>query len=131
MSTIFDKIIAGEIPSHKIYEDDQVLAFLDIFPKHPGHTLVIPKQATEFVWDLNSETYTYLMQISQKLAKHLRATLPYAHVGMQIVGVDVPHAHVHLIPFSTVADLNNLQPKQANDAELAEIAAKLQTEKLT
>lgn len=125
MSTIFQKIIDGEIPAHKIYEDNRVLAFLDIFPTNTGHTLVIPKQAVEFIWDLPADDYAYLMTIVQKLARHLRSQLPYQYVGSQIVGVDVPHAHVHLIPFNTVAEFTNPDKQPANQAELADLAQKL------
>ncbi len=130
MTTIFQKIIDGEIPSHKIYEDERVLAFLDIFPTNAGHTLVIPKRASEFVWDMASDDYNYLMSVAQKLAKHLRATLPYQYVGMQVVGVDVPHAHVHLIPFNSVTEFTNSAKKQADQVELAELAKKLFIAKL-
>lgn len=130
MSTIFQKIINGEIPCHKIYEDERVLAFLDIFPTNTGHTLVIPKRPSEFVWDMDSDDYTYLMSVAQKLAKHLRVSLPYQHVGMQIVGVDVPHAHVHLIPFDTVAEFTNSDKTQADNAELAKLAEQLFVEQL-
>jgi len=125
MSTIFQKIIDGEIPAHKIYEDDRVLAFLDIFPTNTGHTLVIPKQAVEFIWDLPADDYAYLMTIVQKLARHLRSQLSYQYIGSQIVGVDVPHAHVHLIPFNTVAEFTNPDKQPADQAELADLAQKL------
>ena len=125
MSTIFQKIINGEIPAHKIYEDDRVLAFLDIFPTNTGHTLVIPKQAVEFIWDLPADDYAYLMTIVQKLARHLRFQLPYQYIGSQIVGVDVPHAHVHLIPFNTVAEFTNPDKQPADQAKLADLAQKL------
>jgi histidine triad (HIT) family protein len=98
--SIFTKIIKGEIPSHKIYEDDDVLAFLDIHPVMPGHTLVIPKKQVEFVWDLDDETYTTLTLAVKKIALHIRETLDVEYVGEQVIGVDVPHAHVHLIPFT-------------------------------
>lgn len=125
MSTIFQKIIDGEIPAHKIYEDDRVLAFLDIFPANIGHTLIIPKQAVEFVWDLPAEDYAYLMSTAQKLARHLRANLPYQYVGMQVVGVDVPYAHVHLIPFNAVTEFTNTAKNPADQTELAKLAEKL------
>lgn len=130
MSTIFQKIIDGEISAHKIYEDDRVLAFLDIFPANTGHTLIIPKQATEFIWDLPAADYAYLMSIAQKLAQHLRATLPYQHVGMQVVGIDVPHAHIHLIPFNSVAEFTNSDKQPADQAELAALAARLLVDQL-
>jgi histidine triad (HIT) family protein len=98
--SIFTKIIKGEIPSHKIYEDDRVLAFLDIHPISRGHTLVIPKKQVEFVWDLESEDYQALMSAVQKLGGHLRDVLGVPFVGVKIIGTDVPHAHVHLVPFT-------------------------------
>ena len=125
--SIFTKIIRGDIPSHKIYEDDAVFAFLDIHPILPGHTLVIPKKQVEFVWDLDDETYTKLTQATQKIARHIRATLGTAYVAEKIIGVDVPHAHIHLIPFNSAADLNN-EPDNSVDpdhAALASIAASL------
>lgn len=101
--SLFTKIINGEIPSHKLYEDDHTYAFLDIHPLVPGHTLVIPKKQVEFVWDLDDETYQQVMATTKKVARHLRQTLEVPYVGVQIVGVDVPHAHVQLIPFTNAA----------------------------
>ncbi|MGI6612207.1 MAG: HIT family protein [Candidatus Nanosyncoccaceae bacterium] len=124
MSTVFSKIIAGELPSHKIYEDDRVLAFLDIYPKNEGHTLVIPKKPVEFIWDMTDGDYTYLMSVVKKLGKHLRAVLPYQYVQISVVGTDVPHAHVHLIPFNAGVPFKRLS-KRADDADLAKLAEKL------
>lgn len=105
--SIFTKIIKGEIPSHKIYEDDHIFAFLDIHPITPGHILVVPKVQVAFVWDLDDASYDALMNGVRKLALHLRDTLDVPYVGEQIIGVDVLHAHVHLIPFTTVAQYRN------------------------
>ena len=102
--TIFTKIIKGEIPSHKVYEDDRTLAFLDIHPVQPGHTLVIPKKQIIFVWDLPTEDYQALMSTTLKVARRLREILRVAYVGERIIGVDVPHAHVQLIPFNSVKE---------------------------
>jgi histidine triad (HIT) family protein len=102
--SIFTKIIKGEIPSYKVYEDELTLAFLDIHPVHPGHVLVIPKEQIEFVWDLNDELYQAVMQTAKKVALHMREVLPETHVHERIVGTDVPHAHVHLIPFNQTSD---------------------------
>lgn len=104
--SIFTKIIKGEIPSHKIYEDEDVFAFLDIHPIVPGHTLVIPKKQVEFIWDLNDEEYQKLTAAVRKIALHLRETLPVSYVGEKVVGTDVPHAHVHLIPFNRTSEYN-------------------------
>ena len=123
--SIFTKIINGDIPSHKIYEDDDVIAFLDIHPVTPGHTLVIPKKQVEFVWDLDDETYAKLTLVVKKLALHIREKLAVAYVGEQVIGVDVPHAHIHLIPFNDAVDFHReadqtLEPDHAALANLAE-----------
>ncbi len=126
-NTIFDKIIDGTIPCHKVYEDDKTLAFLDISPVQPGHTLVIPKTSVEFVWDLNPEDYSALMATVQKVAQKIKSSLSAAYVGEKIVGVDVPYAHVHLIPFSTVAEFSqtpkNSDPNHEALAAMAKILA--------
>lgn len=122
--SIFTKIIKGEIPCHKVYEDDKTLAFLDIHPVQPGHTLVVSKKEIEFIWDLSPEDYSAVTLAAQKVAKRLREVLKVPYVGEQIIGVDVPHAHLHLIPFSTVeqyrmhADMN-AEPDNTALAELA------------
>jgi histidine triad (HIT) family protein len=125
--TIFTKIITGEIPSHKIYEDEDTLAFLDIHPDNEGHTLVIPKKHVEFVWDLDDATYQALMATSKKVALQLREVLPYTYVHQRIVGTDVPHAHVHLVPFNTVSQTFTPEglSKEANQADLAALAERL------
>jgi histidine triad (HIT) family protein len=125
--TIFTKIIKGEIPSHKVYEDDHTLAFLDIHPVQPGHTLIIPKKQIEFVWDLDNEDYKAVMDTAKKVARHLREVLGTKYVGERIVGVDVPHAHVQLIPFNTVAEFKAPQDMTAepDHAALAAMAKKL------
>lgn len=123
--SIFTKIIKGEIPSHQIYEDDLTLAFLDIHPLSSGHTLVIPKKQVEFVWDLDDETYQALMATAKKVAIHLRDVLAVPYVGEKIIGIDVPHAHVQLIPFANVEDYYqrgdmNSEPDHEKLAALAE-----------
>jgi histidine triad (HIT) family protein len=125
--SIFTKIIKGDIPAHKIYEDDQVLAFLDIHPVQPGHTLVIPKTQIEFVWDLPQEEYAAVMEVARRVALQLRSVLGTRYVGERIVGVDVPHAHVQLIPFNEVAEYKTPQDMSAepNHAALAALAVKL------
>lgn len=125
--SIFTKIIKGEIPSHKIYEDELTLAFLDIHPVQPGHTLIIPKKQIEFVWDLPDKDYQAVMSTTKKVAQKLRDVLSVTYVGERIVGVDVPHAHVQLIPFNTVDEYKASQDMHSepdHDA-LAELAAKL------
>lgn len=125
--SIFTKIVKGEIPSHKIYEDEQTLAFLDIHPTVTGHTLVIPKKQVEFLWDLDDETYQAVMATTKKVALHLRDVLDVPYVGEKVIGIDVPHVHVQLVPFSSgdeffiKADMS-LEPDHTT---LAELAAKL------
>jgi histidine triad (HIT) family protein len=125
--TIFTKIVKGDIPAAKIYEDDKTLAFLDIHPVQPGHTLVIPKRQVEFMWDLEDEDYQAVMATVKKVATRLRATLTAPYVGVKVIGIDVPHAHVHVIPFTTTAEYNfhpdmNAEP---DTVALDEMAKKL------
>jgi histidine triad (HIT) family protein len=122
--SIFTKIIKGEIPCHKVYEDEQTFAFLDINPIQPGHTLVIPKQQVEFMWDLDNETYGALMATVKKVGQRLREVTHKPYVGVQVVGIDVPHAHVHLIPFASNDEYHS-RPSTADSNELAEMAEKL------
>lgn len=125
--TIFTRIIKGEIPSYKIYEDEKTMAFLDIHPITEGHTLVVSKAQEEFVWDLASVDYQALMETSQKIARRLREVLAVPYVGEQIIGVDVAHAHVHVIPFRTVTEFRRVPDMTAEpDHEaLAAVAEKL------
>lgn len=125
--SIFSKIIKGEIPCHKIYEDDNILAFLDIYPVQPGMTVVVPKKQVEFVWDLSDTDYTELMSATNKVAKNLRKLLKTKYVGVKIEGTEVPHAHVKLIPFNSVAEFN---AHQNTDAEPDHIALESMAEKL-
>jgi histidine triad (HIT) family protein len=123
--SIFTKIVNGEIPAHKIYEDELTLAFLDIHPVQPGHVLVIPKQQIEFVWDLPDDLYYAVMATTKKVALHVRETLNVPYISERITGVDVPHAHVQLIPFSDAAQLRvpqnlNAEPDHETLAALAE-----------
>lgn len=124
--TIFEQIIDGTIPCHKVYEDENTLAFLDIHPVQPGHTLVIPKQAVEFVWDLDQKAYAELMSTVQKVAQHIKSSLNIKYVGSKIIGLDVPHAHVHLIPFSNSEQFSQSPTNSEPDHEaLAAIAQTL------
>ena len=99
--SIFTKIIKGELPSYKIYEDEKTFAFLNIHPSVPGHVLVVPKKQIEYLWDLDEETYAAVTLAAKKIAIHLRNTLNVPFVGEKVVGVDIPHAHIHLVPFRT------------------------------
>ncbi len=125
--SIFTKIIKGEIPCHKIYEDEKTIAFLDIHPKQSGHTLVVPKKQVEFVWDLEDEDYQALMATVKKVALRIREVLGRKYVGEQIVGEEVPHAHVHVFPFDTIDDFRTIPDADvvANNDSLADVAKKL------
>lgn len=105
--SIFTKIIKGEIPSYKIYEDDKVFAFLDIHPVQPGHTLLIPKQQIDRVEDLDDELYQHIWQVAKKLMTHLRTSLGTERTTLKIEGFDIPHVHIHLIPCNTAKDFWN------------------------
>lgn len=125
--SVFTKIVKGEIPCHKVYEDEHTLAFLDIHPLQEGHVLVIPKQQIEFVWDLPEDIYQAVMQTSKKVAIRLRGTLPYPYIHMRIIGVDVPHAHVQLIPFTHASELRAEQDmrREPDHTALAALAQEL------
>ena len=126
--SIFTKIINGDIPCHKVYEDDTTFAFLDISPIAPGHTLVIPKKQVETLWDLDEDTYRDVMATVKKIAVRMKQQLQVEYVGVQVIGVDVPHAHVHLIPFNDVSDYHNIPDTSAepNHGALGAVARKLQ-----
>ena len=126
--TLFTKIINGEIPCHKIYEDDRVIAFLTISPFAEGHTLVVPKEQIDQIWDLKSDTYTNLWLIAQKIALHLRDVLHTDRVGVVVKGFEIAHTHIHLIPVSRGTSVNfdpHPEPKPPSDDELAAIAARI------
>ena len=119
--TLFTKIIKGEIPSYKIYEDEKVFAFLDIDPVAEGHVLVVPKSQIEFVWDLDASDYEALTLATKKIALHLREKTGRMYVSERIVGTDVPHAHVHLIPFNDPAELHR-EPGDIREPDHAALA---------
>lgn len=125
--TIFERIIDGEIPSYKIYEDEKVYAMLDIEPLSDGHVLVIPKKSVDLLWDLNDETYEYLWKVSKKLAKKMQEVLRPERVGVVVEGFGVPHAHVHLVPLydNDVLQLHHGYSVKKSAEDLAEIAEKL------
>lgn len=105
MPSIFTKIIQGEIPSYKVAEDDYYLAFLDVNPNAKGHTLCIPKQEIDQLFDMEDATYTGLMQFAKKVAAALQKTVPCKRIGMAVIGLEVPHAHVHLIPLNEMDEM--------------------------
>jgi len=124
--SLFTKIIKGEIPSHKVYEDETTLAFLSIYPSVVGHTLVIPKAQVESLWDLKAEDYQAVMETTRKVALRLREVLEVERVGEKVIGLDVPHAHVHLVPFNTPEQYYAKESTDEPDhAALAAIADRL------
>lgn len=126
MPSIFSRIVAGEIPCHKIAENDKYFAFLDINPVAKGHTLVIPKQETDYIFDLDDQQYSGLWQFAHTVARALKQAIPCIKVGITVLGLEVPHAHIHLVPMAKETDMNFFAPKQNTTAEeLAEVAAKI------
>jgi histidine triad (HIT) family protein len=126
MSSIFTKIVNNEIPSFKVYEDDSFLAFLDVFPLAFGHVLVIPKNDTDYIFDLESEEYLSLWSLSKKIAKAMDKVIVCERIGVAVIGLEVPHAHIHLVPINGVSDINFEKPKKefSND-KMQEIANKI------
>jgi histidine triad (HIT) family protein len=126
MASIFSKIVAGEIPSFNIAENEHFLAFLDIMPLTQGHVLVIPKKETDYIFDIESEEYKALWIFAKNVAKAIKKTIPCKKVGVAVVGLEVPHAHIHLVPINSVDDMNFSKPKLTpTQEELAEIANKI------
>ena len=126
MSSIFTKIINNEIPSFKLVEDEKYLAFLDAFPLAYGHVLVVPKKETDYLFDLDSEEYLGLWKFSQKIAKAMDKVIVCQRIGVAVIGLEVPHAHVHLVPINGVSDINFEKPKkQFSDEKMKEIANKI------
>lgn len=117
MSTIFTKIVNKEIPCHLIKEDDRFLAFLDVMPLVEGHVLVIPKQEIDYIFDLEPETLGDLMKFAQTIAPAIKKAIPCKRVGVAVIGLEVPHAHVHLVPLNRMLDINFSQEKMKPSAE--------------
>ena len=111
MATIFSRIVKGEIPSYKIAEDDRYYAFLDINPLAEGHTLVIPKQETDYLFDLEDDLLAGMMVFAKKIAAAIDKVIPCKRVGVAVIGLEVPHAHIHLIPINTIHDTEFSRPK--------------------
>ena len=126
MASIFSKIVAGEIPSYKIHEDDWYYAFLDINPLAEGHTLVIPKVETDYLFDLEDDLLAGMMVFAKKVSRALDATMECKRVGVAVLGLEVPHAHIHLIPINSLYDIEFSRPKlKFSDEEFRATAAKI------
>ena len=126
MASIFTKIVNGQIPAYKIAETEKFLAFLDIFPLAKGHVLVIPKNETDYIFDLETDEYVELWAFAKKIAKAIDKAIPCKRVGVAVIGLEVPHAHIHLIPLQTVEDINFSKPKlKLESSVFEEIADKI------
>ena len=124
--SIFTKIIKGEIPCHKIEENEHFIAFLDIMPLKKGHTLVVPKVQVDYIFDLENQTLGDLMIFAKKVAKKIEAAIPCERIGVAVIGLEVPHAHVHLIPLEGIYDIDFSQPKlNLSQQELKEVALQI------
>ena len=126
MPTIFTKIINGEIPCYKIAENETCFAFLDISPLAEGHALVIPKTETDYIFDIEDPAYTQLMQFAKRVASALKKSVPCKRIGVAVIGLEVPHAHIHLVPLNTMSDINFSKPKlNPSQEQLAAVVSKI------
>ncbi|MEQ8416926.1 MAG: HIT domain-containing protein [Imperialibacter sp.] len=126
MASIFTKIINREIPGHIVLEDEHFIAFLDINPLVMGHTLVVPKKEVDYIFDNDDETLSGILVFAKKVAKAIDKSIPCKRVGVAVIGIEVPHTHVHLVPLNSMRDINFLEPKlQPTQEELAATAAKI------
>jgi histidine triad (HIT) family protein len=123
MAGIFARIASGEIPSYKLAEDDRFFAFLDINPLAKGHALVIPKQEIDYLFDMDQEMYKDLWQFAMKVAKAVKQVVPCIKVGVAVIGLEVPHAHIHLVPLNTMDDINFSRPKLTFPADEMKLLA--------
>jgi len=126
MPSVFSKIVAGEIPCYKIAENDNYLAFLDVFPLKKGHVLVIPKKEVDYIFDLDNTTYEGLMVFAKHVSAAIKQAMPCSRVGLCVIGLEVPHAHIHLIPINTTNDMNFSNEKlQLSKDEFEEVAKEI------
>lgn len=126
MSSLFSKIINGDIPCHKIAENDSFIAFLDIMPLVKGHALVVPKIETDYIFDLSEKELSEILLFAKDVAAKLKRAVPCKRIGISVIGLEVPHAHVHLVPMNSADDLNFTRPKLTiSQEELAEIAERI------
>lgn len=125
MTTLFTKIVAGEIPCHRVAEDEHCLAFLDIRPLNPGHTLVIPKREVDYIFDVDDALLQHMILFAKRVARGIRQVAPCTKVGVIVAGLEVPHAHIHLVPIHAIADLNFARAKPMSTEELSAWAARI------
>ena len=117
MATLFTKIINGEIPCHKVHESNEFIAFLDIMPLKRGHTLVVPKIEVDYIFDMEDDILSRMIVFSKEVSKKLKASFDCNRIGVTVIGLEVPHAHIHLIPINSLEDMNFTKPKLKLDAE--------------
>ena len=126
MASIFSKIISGDIPAYKVLENENFLAFLDIFPLAKGHVLVIPKKETDYLFDISSDEYIELWKFTQQVAKAMDKVIDCKRIGVAVIGLEVPHAHIHLVPLNNVSDINFERPKLSfSEEEMDAVAQKI------
>lgn len=126
MPTIFSKIISREIPGHIVAEDDRFIAFLDIMPLVVGHVLVVPKKETDYIFDIDDNSLAAITVFAKKIAHAIKKVVPCKRIGVAVIGLEVPHAHIHLVPMNTVGDLNFSRPKlKPTQEELIEVTTKI------
>ncbi|MEY3405355.1 MAG: HIT family protein [Cyclobacteriaceae bacterium] len=128
MSSIFSKIIAREIPAHIVLEDDSFIAFLDVMPLVPGHVLVVPKKEVDYIFDLEDDDFGPMMIFAKKVAKALRKAVTCRRIGISVIGLEVPHTHVHLVPMNSADDVNFTRPKlKPSSEELIQMAERIRS----
>jgi len=125
MASLFTRIIQGEIPCHKIYEDENYFAFLEIRPINPGHTLVVPKKEVDYIFKVDDELLGGMMVFAKRIAPAIEKAVECKRLGIMVAGLEVPHAHIHLIPIMGLGDLNFDNQKEADSAELAKVAEEI------
>jgi len=126
MASIFSKIISGDIPAYKVLENENFLAFLDIFPLAKGHVLVIPKKETDYLFDISSDEYIELWKFTQQVAKAMDKVIECKRIGVAVIGLEVPHAHIHLVPLNNVSDINFERSKLSfSEEEMYAVAQKI------
>ena len=125
MPTLFSRIVSGDIPAHKIAETDDFLAFLDVMPTTTGHTLVIPKKEVDYIFSLDDDLYAGLMAFAKRIAPAIEKAIPCKRIGVAVIGLEVPHAHIHLIPLNSMADMNFASKMKSSQDELAATAEKI------
>ena len=129
MPSIFSKIISGDIPAYKVLENKNFLAFLDIYPLVKGHVLVIPKKETDYLFDITSDEYLELWRFAQQVAKAMEKVIECKRIGVAVIGLEVPHAHIHLVPLNNVSDINFERPKLSfSEEEMNEVAQNIRKE---